>query len=136
MVTADTIVNEIGYDDVKIAYLLAFKAQEDNRPLYVESALLATELTNNHWRLTHAFRHPKKPASHSRQWSVSLVMDSYHIGSRDFETRPTGTDVEDFLRDTWWEFEARGSFRLISGEVYGEAWEDALGYKPKHDFKK
>src|SRR5262245_12819597 len=66
-VTAQSIVRDLEYSDFKAAHLLAFIAQADKRPLYTEGALLAMELTNGGWQLTHVYRHPKEQAKHLRQ---------------------------------------------------------------------
>jgi len=134
--TGEYIVRELEYRDVRTPYLLAFKAQVDDRPLYVESALLAMELTNKTWRFVHVYRHPKERVEHFHHWKVAAVTDVPYTGSQDFDRRPTKTEVEKFIRDTWWEFRASRDFRLVRGEVYSDTWKKALGYDPKYEFNK
>ena len=62
--TAEAIVRDLGIAGVKTPHLLVFKAQVDERPLYVESALLAIECATNKWYLTHVYRHPKEKVEH------------------------------------------------------------------------
>ncbi len=143
-VTADSIARDLEqqfseafrYRDVMASYLLAFKAEVDDRPVYVESALLAIELTNSEWRLVHACRNPKGDKAEERLWQVAEVNDAPFTGSRDYSHRPKGKEVEKFLRDTWWQFKASEDFRLLRGEVYSETWKTALGYAPNHQFPK
>src|ERR1700722_5137237 len=143
-VTADSIARdleqqfseEFRYRDVKSSYLLVFKAEVDDRPLYVESALFAIELTNAEWRLVHAWRSPKEDKAEDRLWQVAEVDDAPFTGSQDYSHRPKKKEVEKFLRDTWWQFKASEDFRLIRGEVYSETWKTALGYVPNHQFPK
>jgi len=132
-VTADSIVRDAGYADVKTPILLAFLAEVDNRPLYVEDALLAMELTNHNWRLANVYRHPKERADF-RHWMVATVTDTPYTGKQDYDHRPTEADVEKFLKDTWWEFRASRNFRLLRGEVYSDNWKRAFGYQPNHEF--
>jgi len=135
-VTAESIVRDLEYRDVKTPHLLAFKAEVDDRPLYIESALLAIELTNKTWRLVHVYRHPKERVEHFHHWKVAAVTDVPYTGSQDFDQRPTKAEVEKFIRDTWWEFRASRDFRLVRGQVYSDDWKRALGYEPKYEFKK
>jgi hypothetical protein len=141
--TVDSIVHDLNYwprpsvqwhGDVKTPYLLAFKAEVDNRPLYIESALLAVELTNGHWRLVHVYRHPKERRKQGDHWVVSHVLDIPYTGKQEYATRPTKAEVEKFISDTWWKFRARDGFGLIHGEVFSETWKKALGYAPAYQF--
>jgi hypothetical protein len=135
-VSVQTIVEQLEYRDVKTPYLLAFSAQVDSRPLYVESALLVAELTNHTWRLVHAYRHPKERVAHFHLWAEATATDVFRAGHRDFGHRPSEADVEKFLHDSWWEFRASQDFRLLRGEVYYDTWKRTLGYRPKYEFPK
>jgi hypothetical protein len=137
VVTAQSIVGELGYRDIRASHLLAFSAQIDNRPLYAECALLVIEFTTNTWRIVHVYRHPKAAPVHWHRWTVSARIHVRHAGYRDFGHRPSEAEVDGFLPDTHWEFGTFGpSFRLIKGEVYADTWKRALGYTPKHAFPK
>jgi hypothetical protein len=134
--TAGTIVQDLGIQKVKASYLLAFDAKVDDRPLYVEGALVAVEFKSQRWRLLHAYRHPREPRVEGRGWHIWIVNDAPVIGSKDFKKQPTQAEVEDFLRRTAWEFGASHGFRLVRGEVYADTWQSALGHRPKHEYPK
>jgi hypothetical protein len=136
VLTAESIVHEVGFRSVKTPYLLAFKSEVDNRPLYLESALLAIECATNEWYLVHVYRQPKEQVEHFHHWKVSAVTDVPYTGQRYYDHRPSEGDVDNFLHDTWWKFRARPDFRLIRGEVYSETWQSAFGYRPTHEFPK
>jgi len=42
----------------------------------------------------------------------------------------TSADVEEFLREARWSFEAKGFFRLVDSEVCNRAWRDSFGVPP------
>jgi hypothetical protein len=124
-----SIVQDLNLHDVKAPYLLAFSAQVDDRPLYVENALLAIELTNGGWQLFNVFRHPKE-TNLIPHWYVFSVTDVPVVGARYYGRKPTREEVETFLKDAWWSFRATEGFRLVRGEVYSEVWKNVLGYEP------
>jgi hypothetical protein len=134
--TAGAIVQDLGIQKVKASHLLALDARVDDRPLYVESALVAVEFESQRWRLVHAYRHPRASSVEARRWQIWIVTDAPVVGAKDFKKQPTQAEVEDFLRRTAWEFRASDGFRLVRGEVYTDTWQRALGYKPKHDYPK
>jgi hypothetical protein len=137
VVAPEAIVHDLGIQKARAAYLLAFSARVDERPLYVEDALVAVEFVNRRWRLVHAYRHPNEPKPEYRCWWPHIVNDAPVISSRDFKRQPTETQVDDFLIQSDWRFGAfQGGFRLIRGEVYSGTWQKALGYKPRYEYPK
>jgi hypothetical protein len=134
--TAGTVVQDLGIQKVKASHLLAFDAKVDGRPLYVEGALVAVEFKSHRWRLLHAYRHPRESRVEGRGWHIWIVNDAPVIGSKDFNKQPTQAEVEDFLRRTAWKFGASDGFRLVRGQVYADTWQNALGYRPAHEYPK
>lgn len=124
------------YRSVKAANVLAFSAEVDERPLYTEHALLLVEFAADRWRLVHTYRHPKDPLRRRRYWEVSIAPDSGQKGHEDFRQRPTETEVETFLRDSWWKWSPSPGFRLLRGEVYTDTWRRVLGYPTRHQFSR
>ncbi|MDB6063958.1 MAG: hypothetical protein JWR26_166 [Pedosphaera sp.] len=135
-VTAQSIVKDYHYGDVKTAYLLAFLSQVDDKGFHTESALLAIEPITNRWRLVHVFRWPKAENENRRRWNVCAMTHIPYKGIDFYDHKPTEADVEKFLSDTRWDFGPSRGFRLLRGEVYSETWKKAFRYKPKHEFPK
>ena len=140
-VTAASIVSDLAagteYRAVKASYLLTFSSQVDD-PLYVDSALLAVELMTGKWHLVHAFRHPRASLRRNRAWDLAVIADARDYSHfREFDGRPTESDVEQFLRDTRWKwgpFDSR--YTLLRGTVYSDTWRKVFGYEPKHQYSK
>ena len=137
-VTAESIVRDLKYSDrdTKSAYLLAFSVQVDGRSLHVESVLVAIEFTTKEWRLVHAYRHPRLKAARALVWREMATLHTASMGPREFHGTPKEADVDQFLRDSRWEFRPIKGFRLLRGEVYRDTWKRALGYEPKYEFPK
>jgi hypothetical protein len=136
--SAKTICRDLEYEGVREAYLLAFEVEVDDRPLYVEAALIAVKLDGDIWRLSCVHRHPKEKRKDSNAWRLSVIYDVDQSPSEDYNHRPTEAEVDAFLKHAWWKFaaDADGGFRLLQGKVFAETWENVLGYKPKHVFPK
>jgi hypothetical protein len=132
--SARSIARDLGYSGVNEASLLAFGAQVDDRPLYVESALIAVTTTDGTWRLAYAYRHPKDTYPGADVWTLSTITDVHQSPSRDYRRRPSKEEVECFLRDSWWKFRPSKGFRLVRGRVFSETWKKVLGYRPDHRF--
>jgi hypothetical protein len=129
-----SIANDLRFKNVKRPHVLAFQALRDNRPSYLENAILATEMSEAKWSLAHAFR-----ASATGTWQISHVYDVPHTGLAVFDHMPTEKEVDTFLKDTWWEFNLKPTRRfmgylLLRGEVFAEEWQSALGYQPQHSY--
>ena len=121
------------YGRVQIATLLAFVSLEDDRPWYVDDALLVLQLPRGQWVLVHAVRNPKYPPGYkngSTEWGLHHVMDAPHVGDRRFDHRPTRQEVDQFLKDNDWPFAGTLGRRIVKRMVDEDAWERVLGYKP------
>ncbi|MBN9414841.1 MAG: hypothetical protein J0I12_05340 [Candidatus Eremiobacteraeota bacterium] len=114
---------DLQLQDVQAVYLLAFRAEEDRRPLYVESVLLVAQ-TSDGWLLGHGYRHRRG------NWQWSAVFDADQIPRRDYPQRPSKAEVSQFLQDTWWKSKPTKGFRLLRYELPEQAWLDGLGFPP------
>jgi hypothetical protein len=126
--TSDDVTQDLGYNDVTRGYVLAFLAEIDDRPLYVESALVVLELRNHKWRMVHVFRHSKQEQEH---WQIMFVFDAYCAGSRDFDRPPTKAETEKFIRDSWWHSRPDHGFRLVRSDEFPAEWKTLFGYVPR-----
>ena len=136
-VTSVSILSDLRYGKVRTASLLAVVAREDDRPWYVDDALLVLQLPNHEWMLVHAVRNPKFPPGAparrrvgSTKWHRYHVMDAPHVGDRRFNHPPTRKEVDRFLSDNEWQFESDKFWRVVRRFVDEEAWQRVLGYKP------
>jgi hypothetical protein len=136
--TALSIAQDLRYRDIDQVYLLAFSSKVDDRPLFVEEALIAVKSKSGKWGLAYAYRQPKESEVGANHWHLSGVADAHQYPSRDFDHRPSKDEVERFLDDSWWRFRAlaTGEFRVIRGMVFTETWEKVFGYRPKYQFPK
>lgn len=130
---AREIVRDLHPDGLRQAHVLAFKSQVDDRPLRVESALVAVELGRGRWELWHVARNPGADAKRS-VWSPYSITDSTQRGWKSFDHRPTEKEVDAFLGLSCWTFGAEPPFRLVGGEVFKAGWKAALGFEPGHSF--
>ncbi len=58
--SARSIAQDLGYRDIDEAYLLSFSSMVDDRPLFVESALVGVNMETGKWGLAYAYRHPRE----------------------------------------------------------------------------
>ena len=91
--------------------LVAWRIKEDDRPLYVESAIVEVH-AGSRWGLAHIFRHPRDATP--RGWEMAVVYDAPQTPMRSFEARPTEAEVDQFLTDTWWTGHPDSGFRTLS----------------------
>jgi hypothetical protein len=121
------------YEGVQAATLLALVSREDDRPWYVDDALLVLQFRNGRWVLVHAVRNPRFPRGHkggSTEWVLYDLMDAPHVGDRYFNHRPTHKEVDQFLKDNRWQFAGDKFWRVVRRVVDEKAWKRVLGYKP------
>jgi hypothetical protein len=133
-VSAASILKElVGYGKPQTATLLAFVSREDDRPWYVDDALLVLQLRKGQWVLVHAVRNPRYPKNHkasSTAWLLHHVYDAPHVGDRYFDHRPTRPEVDQFLKENNWQFESDKLWRVVKRVVDEKAWQRVVGYKP------
>ncbi len=117
-------------------HLLAWTIIEDNRPLYVESALVWIRGKRGEepfWMLAHVYRHPREE-SHAVGWSLSRVYDAPQIATKTFYYPPTDLEIDAFLKDTGWSFDANSGFRLLDRGLCTQAWKAVTGRPPRAYF--
>ena len=127
------IRNEIhNYSRIQSANLLVVVSLEDDRPVYVDHALLLLQLPKGKWMLVHANRAAKPSPvlpTWNPKWQPATVTDSPRRFDRPFDHPPTREEVNRFLKDNEFQLESDKLFRVVERLVYDEAWEKALGYK-------
>lgn len=106
-VSAQVILKQLGsYTRVQSVRLLAFISREDDRPWYVDDALLLVEFKSGKWVVAHAARNPRFPKTSKRQgasgWFFHNVCDAPWAGDQIYDHRPTRADVQRFLKVTDW----------------------------------
>ncbi len=128
-------LNELAHaamDDGEVAAevrILIWQIMEDDRPLYVESAIVWFRLEDGCWMLAKLYRHPREPHP-PPVWQLALVCDAPQIPRMDFDHAPTNDEIYKFLRDSWWEFAPAGGFRLLDASVCAGAWKTVTGQEP------
>ncbi len=115
-----------------IARVLAWSAEVDDRPLYLDRALLWLARGDKAFELAHVYRHPRD----AKTWHLSMVYDVPYESQRTFTAPPKRAALESFLTATWWHFAAEGGFRLVAAEVCREAWQASFGAPPWHQYGK
>jgi hypothetical protein len=105
--------------------VLAWRIREDDRPLYVEDAIVLLELAGpaalKSWRLLHVFRHPKAAMVDPDEWRRAQIADTPVTGVARFEAPPTAAEIEAFMRESRWNDPSDG-FRVRASGTCREAW--------------
>ena len=136
-VTAVSILQDIrdeihNYNNVQASALLLMVSTEDDRPVYIDHALLVLQFPKGKWMLVHALRAPKPSPVIPRwspKWQPLIVMDSARRFNRPFDHPPTRQEVKQFLQDNEFPLESDQSDRVVERVVDDEAWQKTLGYK-------
>ena len=108
------------------ARVLAWRIKEDERPLYVEEALVVVEVKplvgKARWLLIHVFRHPRSEYAAENTWRLAQIADTDVTGAMRFDAAPpTATDIESQLARGPWADGLVG-FRERSGGRCLDAW--------------
>jgi hypothetical protein len=115
------------------ARVLVWQIKEDDRPLYVEQAIVWMRWEGENakrWMLVNVFRHPRARRS-PREWELAVVCDADGYAElREFDHPPNNADVYRFLEDTWWTFSVDHSFRLLDAAVCTKDWKEIIGEAP------
>jgi hypothetical protein len=115
--------------------LLAWKTEEDDRPLLVDSALAWCRVEsedNVSWALVLLFRHPRD----GPQWHLSEIYDHPWSPVRFYDHPPRNTDVYQFLDSEphrpFFRVNRSGSagFHILSSGVRVISWYSAIGERP------
>jgi hypothetical protein len=126
-------------------YVLAWRIQEDERPLRVESCLVLRVLEKNKgYCLAHLHRHP---ADKNPKWDLSISHVSGEKGTKywpglwimhakSFKNRPGNKEVYAAL--SWenvdWRFDLNKGWKIVSCGVCEKSWLEATGEKPTKFF--
>lgn len=108
------------------ARVLAWRIKQDERPLYVEEALVGAEVHPlsgpARWLVLHVFRHPRSAYGAEQRWRLAQIADTGVTGALRFDTAPpTTADIEALLAGAAWA-EGLVGFKELSGGVCREAW--------------
>lgn len=95
--------------------ILKWKKESDDRPLYVESAIILADL-DGQYALAHIYRHPREENSRPK-WRLSIVYDVPQIALELFNSRPSRKDLNRFEKGSWWKDVASEGFKLIDSAV-------------------
>ena len=136
-VTAASILKDIrneirGNGKMQATTLLIMVSIEDDRPVYIDHALLVLQFPEGQWMLVHAQRAAKPSpfhASWNSKWRPFIVTDSLLRFYRPFDHSPTLDEVNLFLKDNQFQLESDDIYQVVAREVNEKAWEKSLGYK-------
>lgn len=119
------IENEIHWDEKKFKdiKIIKWKIEVDERPLYIESAIVIG-MYNNKWALIHVFKHPK--AKKKAKWHISIIFDALHTRFETYKRLPTKKELEKFEKDTWWTDMPRKGFRLIGFGICNDNYKEYI----------
>ena len=113
--------------------VLAWKQTVDDRPLYIDVALMWIEHADHQYTLANVYRHPKDRGDEG--WEQSMIFDLPGFqGAITLDHRPTHADLEEFLSHTDFDFGAESDFRLLASGVCGSAWLASFTEAPWHRF--
>ncbi|MEO8796971.1 MAG: hypothetical protein ABI551_03725 [Polyangiaceae bacterium] len=114
--------------------VLAWRQRVDERPLYVDDALVWQKRTVSGkpmWTLAHVYRHPKD----ENRFRLSVVFDAPVSPEENYDHAPNGKDVEAFLKHASWSWDPE-TFKMTAGSVCTATWTHLIGEAPKHEFTK
>jgi hypothetical protein len=104
----------------------------DDRPLRIETAIMWLELSGHGWTLAHLYRYSQDGPSAA--WQIPVIKATRaveYVGERSYDHAPTRADLDQFLGNTRWRFEARDAgFKLLDSEVCREAWRTSFEVPP------
>lgn len=117
---------------VVTAHVLRWRVKEDERPLYVEEAIVWASVVDRgqwHWLLLSVYRHPRERGVQANEWRLSMVAETSITGVGHFVTAPRNMDVKSFLKSTHWRHGMTG-FRELGSGVCPHAWQLAMDTPP------
>lgn len=111
--------------------VLAWSQTVDDRPLYIDTALLWIEAADHQITLAHLYRHPKD----DNTWEQAMIFDLPGFeGVRMLDHPATHAELEDFLAHSSFEFAAESGFKLIRAGVCRGAWMQSFHEAPWHAY--
>ena len=117
------------------ARILAWQVVVDERPLYLEEAILWIHFTPpveaEFFRLDHVYRHPRETTPHLKGWHRSHTASPHTpwTGAATYEERPDNATVIRFFHASAWDVAFPG-FVLIDGAICAGAWKRSTGEAP------
>lgn len=116
--------------------LLAWKVQEDDRPLLINDGLAWAQLdfgSSHLWALALMFQHPKS----ERMWfPVEIIDGSQWVGIQYFPHPPTNADIDKFIEFAPPEenfFEPSSGFLVLRSGIRRKTWETVIGSPPNRE---
>ncbi|MCK7599197.1 hypothetical protein M0G74_18140 [Microbulbifer sp. CAU 1566] len=106
------IISEAFDEASQDGMLVAAKRKVDDRPLYVESAIIMYK-SNDLWRLAHVFRHPEVDNTHRKNWKVVWRSHFFLLGFNDYKEKPSRADIEHFLSKTEWHKDLGAQWKIL-----------------------
>lgn len=110
--------------------VLAWRQRNDDRPLYIDEALVWERSEGAGYYLAHAYRHPKD----DDKFHLSVVCDAPIEPERNYAKPPTVADLRAFLKGTTWG-DRDEEFKVTAGKVCRENFERVFHAPPPRDFK-
>ncbi|MEO8875821.1 MAG: hypothetical protein ABI461_09560 [Polyangiaceae bacterium] len=108
--------------------ILAWKQKVDERPLYVDEALVWQNSPMAGYALAHVYRHPKD----ENVFRLSVVFDAPIEPEKSYDHPPTANEMRAFLKGTTWSDDVSG-FKRTAGEICTKNWSRVLGSRPPAD---
>jgi hypothetical protein len=112
------------------AHVIAWKAQVDKRPLYVEECIGVVERKKG-WVLVKLNRHPQE----KRGWELAIVYDAGQTPYRVYNQKPTKAELISFLKSSWWSFEPSGGYRLVQSGICEDTLQNLFGNTTANELK-
>ncbi|PKL47131.1 MAG: hypothetical protein CVV42_14200 [Candidatus Riflebacteria bacterium HGW-Riflebacteria-2] len=113
-------------------YVLAWKVKEDNRPLLVEEVIVAFE-RGKKWTLALVWKHPLSKESHRNKWNIFFTTRP-QFGIRNYNEKPTQTQLIEFLNECRWKFEKVRDWKILNVGINQEGWKDLTGQNPPDEY--
>ncbi len=123
------------FKDAKVtARVLMWRVHEDDRPLYLQGAILWVDVRRAgqpaRWILANVYRHPREPKPRGEEWRLAVIDDGPAAPLKRFDRPPTNADVKTFLQESFWNEPLPRSFTQHAAGTCPKGWKIALGAPP------
>jgi len=115
--------------------LLAWKIEEDRRPLLIDSAILWASFDSQdgkRWVLSHCFRHPRE---YPDLWADSTPMDVRYSETLVLTRPPTNADVYGLVSHSQYWGPSDPEYTVHSARVRDKTWLRVIHESPTRSFK-
>jgi hypothetical protein len=113
------------------AQTLIFRARVDDRPLVVDLCVVGAEITqgaSHEWLFMTFFRHPYGPRVGHTEWRLANLSGLHSpFAFRRIASRPTISDIEDYLSWSRWDKAAANEFKDIAYLYFPASWRSLAG---------